>query len=138
MRTILLTAAALAAASTAALAGPHADKAKAHFKAIASADVAKITSQYGDGAVFQWVGGPLDGVYADPAAIKTVWTKFTKAQGKLTAVIKSVSEAANPKGATVTADLVLKGKGKIPLRYVIVYRGGKIASEIWQINPPKK
>ena len=25
----------------------------------------------------------------------------------------------------------------IPLRYVLVYRDGKLANEVWQINPPK-
>ena len=135
MRIALVSVLVLATASGAALAGPTADKAKAHFAAIADADVAKITADYGDAAVFQWVGGALDGVYADPAAIKSVWGKFTTAQGKLEAEVKNIEEAVNPKGGTVTADVVFKGKAPIPVRYVLVYRDGKIVNEVWRINP---
>lgn len=137
MRTTILSALAVVAASSTAMASTATDKAKAHFAAIANGDVAGITADYADSAVFQWVGGPLDGVYASADAIKGVWSKFTTAQGKLDADIKDVAEAANPKGATVTAKVVFKGKMPIPLRYVLVYREGKIVSEVWQINPPK-
>lgn len=138
MRPALIAALVLAATSGTALAGDAADKAKAHFEAIAAGDVGKITANYADNAVFQWVGGPLDGVYASPAAIKEVWTKFASAQGKLALDVKSIEEAVNPKGATVTANVVFKGKAPIPLRYVLLYRDGKLASEVWQINPPKQ
>jgi ketosteroid isomerase-like protein len=138
MRIAFISALVLAATSGAALAGPIADKAKAHFAAIAEGDVAKITADYSDKAVFQWVGGPLDGVYSDPAAIKGVWAKFTSAQGKLEADVKDIQEAVNPKGGTVTANIVFKGKGPIPLCYVLVYRDGKIVNEVWQINPPSQ
>lgn len=137
MRTAFISALALATISGTALAGDAAEKAKAHFAAIAAADMAKITADYSDNAVLQWVGGPLDGVYTGSPAIKDVWTKFTSAQGSLDVDVKDVREAFNPKGATVTADVVFKGKGPIPLRYVLVYRDGKLANEFWQINPPK-
>jgi hypothetical protein len=127
MRIAFVSALLLAAISGTALAGPITDKAKAHFAAIADGDVGKITADYSDKAVFQWVGGTLDGVYADPAAIKGVWEKFTSAQGKLEADVKDVQEAVNPKGGTVTANVVFKGKGPIPLRYVLCrcYGGGR-------------
>ena len=51
--------------------------------------------------------------------------------------VKGLEEAVNPMGATVTANVVFKGKGPIPVRYVLVYRDGKVISEVWQINPPK-
>lgn len=137
MRTAFIATVVLATTSGTALAGEAADKAKAHFAAIAAADVPKITVDYSDKAVFQWVGGPLDGVYANPAAIKEVWTKFTTAQGKLEVDVKGLEEAVNPKGATVTANVVFKGKAPIPLRYMLVYRDGKLVNEVWQINPPK-
>ncbi len=138
MRPALLAALVFATTSGIASAGDAADKAKAHFEAIAAGDVGKITANYADTAVFQWVGGPLDGVYAGPAAIKEVWTKFANAQGKLAVDVKSIDEAVNPKGATVTANVVFKGKAPIPLRYVLLYRDGKLANEVWQINPPKQ
>jgi len=128
----------LAAGSGSALAGPAADSARAHFKAIAAGDVDAVTARYAPGTVFQWVGGPLDGVYADSAAIKGVWQKFIAAQGKLEVDVENLEEAANPKGATITANVVFKGKGPIPVRYVLVYREDKLVSEVWQINPPKQ
>lgn len=119
-----------------ALAGPAADMAKAHFAAIAAADVPAVISQYADDAALQWVGGPLNGVYVGASNIAPVWAKFAESQGKLAADVANLQEAANPAGATVTADVTFKGKQPIPVRYVLVYRGGKLASEVWQINPP--
>ena len=118
--------------------GPAADLAKAHIIAIADADPAAITSQYAETAQMQWVGGPLNGAYAGAAAIAPVWAKFTAAQGKLTAEVKSLLEAANPAGATIVADVVFTGKQPIPVRYVLVYREGKLVNEVWQIAPPAK
>jgi len=70
MRPALIAALVLAATSGTALAGDAADKAKAHFEAIAAGDVGKITANYADNAVFQWVGGPLDGVvFGQPAVV---------------------------------------------------------------------
>ncbi len=111
------------------------DAARAHIEAVASGNVDVITASYGPDAVLEWVGGPLDGRYAAPDAIKTVWTKFAKANGPLMADIDHLQEAANPKGATVTADVVFKGKAAIPVRYVLTYRDGKLVDEIWQIAP---
>ena len=46
-----------------------------------------------------------------------------------------MSEVANPKGATVTSDVTFAGKNTVKVRYVMVYRDGKLADEIWQVNP---
>lgn len=120
--------------SGAVLAGP-ADDANAHFKAIAAGDVDQIMQGYAEGAVLQWVGGPLDGAYNGSDSLKGVWSKFTQSQGKLELSVAKVEESANPKGTTVTANVEFKGKAAIKVRYVLVYRGGKLVNEIWQIDP---
>ncbi|SMF14746.1 hypothetical protein SAMN06265365_1055 [Tistlia consotensis] len=135
---LLLLAAAGALPSASAFAGPAGDRARSHLEAIAAGDVAAITADYVPGSLFQWVGGPLDGVYAGPQEIASVWAKFAKAQAPLSLQLTALDEAANPKGATVTASLVLKGKATIPLRYVLVYRNDKLVDEVWQIAPPAK
>ncbi|MDE2088472.1 MAG: nuclear transport factor 2 family protein [Gammaproteobacteria bacterium] len=129
-----IPAALLLAVTTPALAGPI-DEARAHFDAIAAGNVEKIMQQYTDDAVFQWVGGPLDGAYTGTDGIRTVWTKFTRANAPLDVKVSKLIEAANPKGATVTANVVFKGKQTIKVRYVLVYRGGKLVDEVWQIAP---
>ncbi|MDS4021667.1 MAG: nuclear transport factor 2 family protein, partial [Candidatus Competibacter sp.] len=58
-----------------------------------------------------------------------------KAQGELTVKVSNVQESANPKGATVIANVVFGGKNDIKVRYVLVYRDGKIVGEVWQIDP---
>lgn len=131
-RCIAGTAFVLAAASVHA--GP-ADEARAHFQAIASGDVATLMTSYAPQAQFQWVGGPLDGAYTDAKAIQEVWTKFTTAQGPLKLTVADVQEAANPKGATVSANVLFEGKAPIKVRYILTYREGKIVNEVWQIDP---
>ena len=111
------------------------DLAKARINELAKGDVAAITAAYGPSATLQWIGGPLDGTYAAPDKLKEVWTKFTTAQGEQKATVATMSEAANPKGMTVTADVAFAGKNTVKVRYVIVYRDGKIVDEIWQVNP---
>ena len=132
---ILLSAVTLIALASPALAGPAGDMAKARIDAVAKGDVATVTGEYADGASLHWIGGPLDGMYAGPEKLKTVWTMFTAAQGPQTATVAAVSEAMNPKGATVTADVTFAGKNTVKVRYVMVYRDGKLADEIWQVNP---
>jgi ketosteroid isomerase-like protein len=122
-------------AAAAAWAGPASDMAKAHIAAVAAADVPAVVSQYADDAALQWMGGPLNGAYTGASTIAPVWAKFAAAQGKLTAEIKTISEAANAAGATVVADVLFKGAQTIPVRYVMVYRDGKLATEVWQIAP---
>ncbi len=126
---------ALLLVASAALAGPASDSAQAHFRAIAGGQVENLLSQYADGATLEWVGGPLDGRYAGKAALGEVWGKFAKVQGELTVKVSGVQESANPKGATVTANVMFSGKSDIKVRYVLTYRDGKIVTEIWQIDP---
>jgi hypothetical protein len=49
--------------------------------------------------------------------------------------VSGVQESANPKGATVTANVIFSGKSDIKVRYVLTYRDGKIVTETWQIDP---
>ena len=136
MRTsLLLSTLALTIAAGAAQAGPAGDMAKARIDTIAKGDVAAITSAYSDSAALHWVGGPLDGTYAGSDKLKDVWSKFTKAQGEQKATVAAITEAANPKGTTVTANVVFDGKNKVKVHYVMVYRDGKVADEIWQVDP---
>lgn len=123
--------------TTQAFAGA-ADMAEKHFNAIASGDVGALQKDYAENAVFQWVGGPLDGVYNGSSAISGLWSKFAKAQGKLDVDVMSVEESANPKGVTVNAAVTFTGKKPIPVRYILVYRGDKLVNEIWQIDPNLK
>ncbi|HEU0187403.1 MAG TPA: nuclear transport factor 2 family protein [Gallionellaceae bacterium] len=120
--------------SALASAGP-ADDAAMHFKAIAAGNVEQIMQGYADNASLQWVGGPLDGAYAGNDKIREVWGKFAKANAPLEVAASKVEESANPKGATVTANVEFKGKASIKVRYVLVYREGKLVSEVWQIDP---
>jgi ketosteroid isomerase-like protein len=129
-----LVAAAMLLPLSAAIAGPT-DDANAHFKAIGAGDVEQIMHGYADNATFQWVGGPLDGAYAGSDKIKEVWTKFAKGNAPLEVSASKVEESANAKGATVTANVEFKGKTTIKVRYVLVYREGKLVNEVWQIDP---
>lgn len=129
----LAQAAMLFSFSAAAIAGP-ADDANAHFKAIASGNVDQIMQGYADNATFQWLGGPLNGAYAGTEKIREVWAKFAK-NAPLEASVSKVEESANDKGATVTANVEFKGKATIKVRYVLVYRDGKLVNEVWQIDP---
>lgn len=131
----LFFAPALLLAASTALAGPASDNAQAHFRAIAGGQVENLLSQYAESATLEWVGGPLDGRYAGKVALSEVWGKFAKAQGELTVKVSGVQESANPKGATVTANVVFSGKNDIKVRYVLTYRDGRIVNEVWQIDP---
>ncbi|ABS67904.1 hypothetical protein Xaut_2663 [Xanthobacter versatilis] len=35
----------------------------------------------------------------------------------------------------MTADVVFTGKNTVKVRYILLYRDGKLADEIWQVNP---
>jgi hypothetical protein len=118
-----------------AVAGPYSDKAEGHFRAIATGNLEQLAGEYGSEATLQWVGGPLDGVYSGDDKLREVWTKFTKSQGELGRRVTLLQENANPKGATVTANVEFQGKSAIKVRYVLTYRDGKIVNEIWQIAP---
>ena len=117
-----------------AIAAPS-DDARTHFQAVASGDVQVLMRGYADKAQFNWIGGPLDGTYTSNDAIRELWTKFTKSQGTLKMSIGQIEESANPKGATVSANVLFEGKAPIKVRYLLTYREGKIVSETWQIDP---
>lgn len=136
-RILPIAAAALLATGCASLASAETahDRALAHINAIAASEVGSIMTPYADDAVFQWVGGPLDGVYRSKADIAGVWQKFTKAQGKLTVQVTDLRENANPAGSTISADVKFSGKGTVPVRYILTYRGDKLVNEVWQIDP---
>ncbi|ORE86535.1 nuclear transport factor 2 family protein [Aurantimonas sp. 22II-16-19i] len=134
MKTLLAAIAILAAGTSAALAGPTGDLAKAHIDAIAKGDTAAVTATYAPSATLHWVGGPLDGTYTG-SAIAATWGKFAKAQTGLKATVLDMRESMNPKGGTVVADVVFANDKKIPVRYVMVFRDGKLTDEIWQIDP---
>jgi hypothetical protein len=133
-KTSLLALAALALGAGTAAAGP-ADDARNHFQAVASGDLQIVMRGYADRAQFNWVGGPLDGTYVGADAIRGVWTKFTSAQGPLKLSVGQIEESANPKGATVSANVLFEGKAPIKVRYVLTLREGMIVSETWQIDP---
>jgi ketosteroid isomerase-like protein len=118
-----------------ARAGSPADEARQHFQAIGSGDAEAMSRGYADDAQLVWVGGPLDGRYVGPDAIRGVWEKFSKAQGKLDLAVDRVEESLNPKGGTVTANVEFTGKAAIKVRYVLTYRDGRIVAETWQIDP---
>jgi ketosteroid isomerase-like protein len=111
------------------------DEATEHVNAVAAGDVDKLMAGYAENAVFQWVGGPLDGVYSGREAIRGVWSKFAKGNAPLTAKIEKLAESGNQKGSTVTANVTFAGKNTIKVRYILTYREGKLANEIWQIDP---
>lgn len=133
-KTALATAALMLTTAGSAFAGPS-DDARVHFQAIASGDLQIVMRGYADQARFEWIGGPLDGSYTTPEAIRGVWTKFTGSQGPLKLGVASIEESANPKGATVSANVLFEGKAPIKVRYVLSFRDGKIVSETWQIDP---
>lgn len=123
------------ATASPALAGTAADGARQRIEQIATGKINDLAAAYGDKAVLQWVGGPLDGAYASPAEIKEVWTKFVKGQGALKASVSNLAESANPMGSTVTANVVFTGQNTIKVRYAVVYRAGKLVNEVWQVDP---
>lgn len=118
-----------------AAASPAADAARTHFAAIGSGDIATIMRGYADHARLTWVGGPLDGMYAGSDAIGSTWEKFGKAAGDARVTVHHMEESANPKGATITANVQFDGKVQVKVRYVLTYRDGKLVNETWQIDP---
>jgi len=131
---MILASAVLTSASASVMAGAS-DAATDHINAVAAGKVSEIMAGYGDNAVFQWVGGPLDGVYTSRDAIHTVWSKFAKGNAPLKASITQLASSGNPKGETVSANVVFSGKKTIKVRYVLTYRQGRLVNEVWQIDP---
>ena len=111
------------------------DDAETHFRAIGSGDIAVVMRAYADNAQFNWVGGPLDGTYTSSDALRGTWEKLMKSQGTMKVSIDKLEQSANPKGATVSANVQFEGKAPIKVRYVLTFRDSKIVSETWQIDP---
>jgi opacity protein-like surface antigen len=118
-----------------AFASPASDAAQIHFSAIGAGDTSVIMRGYGDNAQLTWVGGPLDGIYAGADAIRATWEKFGKAAGPARVTVQGLEESANPKGATIVANVQFDGKVQVKVRYVLTYRDGKLVNETWQIDP---
>lgn len=133
-RSLLAIALASISAGNAFAAQP-AEDARQHFKAIGTGDLTQLMRTYANNARLSWIGGPLDGTYNGVDSIGAVWEQFTKAQGPLQVRVDKLDESANPKGATVTANVQFDGKQAIKVRYVLTYRDGKLVSETWQIDP---
>ena len=115
-------------------AGVDAIRAEAYFNAISWGNADTITSFYADDAEFHWVGGPLAGVYKGKDKIRGVWDRFTKAAGDINHEVMQLSESANGKTSTVTASVTFRGEGEVPVKFIMVYKDGKIASEVWQVD----
>lgn len=130
----ILAALIMAGASSVAFAGP-AQQARDHFQLIAFGDVNHIMAQYANGAVLQWIGGPLNGTYFGPMQIRRAWKDFIHAVNPGAYETSNVTVAKNGDGDTVTADVQFEGRKDIKVRYVLVYRKGKLVSEVWQIDP---
>lgn len=111
------------------------DMARAHWAAITKNDLGATTKDYAEGAVLDWMGGPLNGKYTGPTAIAGTWTKFFGAQGPLTVDISNVQMKDEYGKQTVMARTIFKGKATVPVDYTLVYEGGKIVSETWKIRP---
>ncbi len=118
-----------------AIAGPAADAAQTHFNAIAAGDLGVVMRGYAANPQLNWVGGPLDGTYVGADNIRGAWQKFGKAVGPLKVTVANLEESVNPKGATVSANVLFEGKQPIKVRYVLTYRDGMLVSETWQIDP---
>lgn len=117
-----------------AYAGADTVRAEAYFNAISGGNAETISSFYADDAEFHWVGGPLAGVYKGKDKIRGVWEKFSKAAGSLNHEVQQLSESVNGKVTTVTARVKFKGEGEVPVKFVMIYKDGKIASEVWQVD----
>ena len=115
-------------------AGADAVRAEAYFNAISGGNADTIASFYADDAEFHWVGGPLEGVYKGRERIKSVWEKFAEAAGDIDHEVLQLSESANGKTSTVTARVKFKGEGEVPVKFILVYKEGKIANEVWQVD----
>lgn len=135
MKNTIVSALLVAASISTAFAGPASDAAQTHFNAIASGDLPIVMRGYAAQPQLNWVGGPLDGTYVGAENIQSVWSKFGKAAGPLKVAVFNLEESINPKGATVSANVLFEGKQPIKVRYVLTYRDGLLVNETWQIDP---
>lgn len=117
-------------------AGDDAIRAEAYFHAITGGDAEIIASFYAENAEFRWIGGPLAGTYQGRDRIKGVWEKFAAAAGQFTHEVLELNETPAPKGksSTVIARIAFKGETDVPVKFVMTYKDGKIASQTWQVD----
>lgn len=115
-------------------AGDDTIRAEAYFQAITSGDAETIASFYADNAEFRWIGGPLAGFYKGKDDIKDVWKRFSAAAGKFTVEVLELNETPEGKGSAVNARVAFKGATDVPVKFILVYRDGKITSETWQVD----
>lgn len=128
----------IACATPLAQAGPLDERAAtAHLEAIAAGDVDALMQAYGDDPFVEWVGGAIDGRYRGKEAIRAAWVKFmaNNDHQPRTVVRSAWVQNANPTGVTLVANAEFTGKAKVRIREVLVYRDGKLVTEIWQIDP---
>ncbi len=109
----------------------------AHVSAIAAGDVDAVMRNYTNDATLDWVGGPLNGIYRGKEAIRSVWLKFSAANdGKPRTVQANAMEAySHPEGVSIEQKAIYGGKVPAKVWHVMVYRGGDLTTEIWQITP---
>ena len=115
-------------------AGDDAIRAEAYFQAITSGDAETIASFYAENAEFRWIGGPLAGFYKGKDDIKGVWKRFSAAAGTFTVEVLELNETPEGKGSTVNARVAFKGATDVPVKFMLVYRDGKITSETWKVD----
>jgi hypothetical protein len=130
----MLAASLLLVGANTASAGTDAVRAEAFFNAISGGNAETVTSFYADKAEFHWVGGPLAGIYKGKGQIKAVWERFGQAAGKLDYKTLAVSESQNGPISTVTARVKFIGPKEVPVKFVLMFKDGKIVNQIWQVD----
>ena len=130
----IVAASVLLVGANAASAGTDAVRAEAFFNAISGGNPETVSSFYADKAEFHWVGGPLAGIYKGKAQIKGVWEKFGSAAGQLTYKTLELSESNNGPVSTVTARVNFIGPKEVPVKFILMFKDGKIVNQIWQVD----
>jgi hypothetical protein len=130
----LVAASLLLVGANSASAGTDAVRAEAFFNAISGGNADTVASFYADKAEFHWVGGPLAGIYKGKGQIKGVWEKFGQAAGKLDYKTLDLSESQNGPISTVTARVKFIGPKEVPVKFVLMFKDGKIVNQIWQVD----
>jgi hypothetical protein len=130
----IMAASVLFVGANAASAGTDAVRAEAFFNAISGGNPETVSSFYADKAEFHWVGGPLAGIYKGKAQIKGVWEKFGSAAGQLTYKTLELSESNNGPVSTVTARVNFIGPKEVPVKFILMFKDGKIVNQIWQVD----
>ena len=112
--------------------------ARSHWQSIAQGDVTALMGDYSPDAIFHWQEGAFEGDHSGAEAIRAVWIKFARVRSPLTLAVRNVQEKAGSKGSrVVTAEVTFcNADWTYPLAYRLVFRGGKIVEETWQLAEP--